>query len=325
VTGAGAVRGASEPGTNDPSDPNAALEAERRDLDARREALETERAALAAERAALQEERDALAAQRAEIDELRAEIDAERAALEGERERQLVKEKGKLTKEGEALLDGVKKAREDLRAAQSMMKQSSPAALKEAERKIAAVAQQVALGGALEPRRAEEADRASVRAVTVGMKVFVPRLRTEADVIEVLANGQVRVAAGPLKLLTSVDELRQAKVVRPSPQKSLSKAEQARRAPAFDAASDPDLPIQTADNSVDLRGLRAHEAVAMAEQFLDRCVGHALRVAFLIHGHGTGALRQAIRDAVRSSPYVARSRPGEGREGGDGVTVVWLK
>jgi DNA mismatch repair protein MutS2 len=48
-------------------------------------------------------------------------------------------------------------------------------------------------------------------------------------------------------------------------------------------------------------------------------------VAFLIHGHGKGALRDAVRDAVKQSPIVARSRPGEQREGGDGVTVVWLK
>jgi DNA mismatch repair protein MutS2 len=63
----------------------------------------------------------------------------------------------------------------------------------------------------------------------------------------------------------------------------------------------------------------------MAEQFLDRCVGSGLRVAFLIHGHGTGALRQVLRDSLKSSAYVERLRPGEPREGGDGVTVVWLK
>jgi DNA mismatch repair protein MutS2 len=45
----------------------------------------------------------------------------------------------------------------------------------------------------------------------------------------------------------------------------------------------------------------------------------------LIHGHGKGALRDAVRDAVKGSAYVAKSRPGEPREGGDGVTVVWLR
>ena len=48
------------------------------------------------------------------------------------------------------------------------------------------------------------------------------------------------------------------------------------------------------------------------------------RVAFLIHGHGTGALRDAIRKEVEASGYAAEMRPGETGEGGDGVTVVWL-
>lgn len=310
------------PGADDEGGPGSATPAD----------LARERAAMASEREALRAERAELDARKAELDAREEQIAAREEALEAEREQLRTKEKAKLanalTREGEALLDGVKKAREDLRAAQSMLKRAPDAAsVRAAERKIASVAQQVAIGGALEPRRDDGGERAGVRAVSVGMKVFVPRLRTEADVIEVLANGQVRVAAGPLKLLTSLEELRQAKATRgASPQKAaMSRAEQARKATPFDAAADAEVPIQTPDNSVDLRGLRAHEAVAMAEQFLDRCVGHALRVAFLIHGHGTGALRQAIRDAVRASPYVERSRPGEGREGGDGVTVVWLK
>jgi DNA mismatch repair protein MutS2 len=93
----------------------------------------------------------------------------------------------------------------------------------------------------------------------------------------------------------------------------------------LDAAADPDVPIQTSDNTVDLRGLRAHEAIAMAEQFLDRSLGAGRKVAFLIHGHGTGALRDSVRDALRGSRIVEKMRPGEQSEGGDGVTVVWLR
>jgi DNA mismatch repair protein MutS2 len=43
-----------------------------------------------------------------------------------------------------------------------------------------------------------------------------------------------------------------------------------------------------------------------------------------VHGHGTGALRDAIRKELRESRYVAHFRPGTSGEGGDGVTVVWL-
>jgi DNA mismatch repair protein MutS2 len=92
----------------------------------------------------------------------------------------------------------------------------------------------------------------------------------------------------------------------------------------YDGNASGAAPIQTSDNSCDLRGLRADDAVAMAIAFLDRCVGDGRRVAFLIHGHGTGALRESIRKELKASPYVAHFRAGEGGEGGDGVTVVWM-
>ncbi len=136
-----------------------------------------------------------------------------------------------------------------------------------------------------------------------------------------LGGGQLRVAAGALKLGTSVSEVRSVQAA------PAARREKPPRRPAYtlDAAADPEVPIQTSDNTVDLRGLRAHEATAMAEQFLDRTMGAGRKVAFLIHGHGTGALRDAVRDALRGSAYVARMRPGEQGEGGDGVTVVWLR
>ena len=47
-------------------------------------------------------------------------------------------------------------------------------------------------------------------------------------------------------------------------------------------------------------------------------------MCFLVHGHGTGALKEAIRRELKSSPYVRFFRAGASGEGGDGVTIAWL-
>ena len=62
----------------------------------------------------------------------------------------------------------------------------------------------------------------------------------------------------------------------------------------------------------------------MATVFLDRALGEGQRAVFLLHGHGTGALRDAIRKELSRSSYVERFGAAESDQGGEGVTVVWL-
>ncbi|MBV9946969.1 MAG: Smr/MutS family protein, partial [Myxococcales bacterium] len=73
-----------------------------------------------------------------------------------------------------------------------------------------------------------------------------------------------------------------------------------------------------------LRGLRVDDAVAMATSFLDRAVNDGRDVVHLLHGHGTGALREAIREELARSAYVSRFAGAAPDQGGEGVTVVWL-
>ncbi len=74
--------------------------------------------------------------------------------------------------------------------------------------------------------------------------------------------------------------------------------------------------------TLDLRGYRVEEALDEIEAYLDKASLANLSPVYIIHGHGTGALKQSIRDFLSSSPYVAKFRPGEDTEGGDGVSVV---
>ena len=84
--------------------------------------------------------------------------------------------------------------------------------------------------------------------------------------------------------------------------------------------------VRTTDNTLDIRGLRADEAVALAEAFLDRMYGNAEPAAYIVHGIGSGALRDALHSHLsRDESYVEGYRPAEQDEGGPQVTVVTLK
>src|SRR5690554_5782086 len=94
-----------------------------------------------------------------------------------------------------------------------------------------------------------------------------------------------------------------------------------------DAASSEDAMLlpQTSDNSVDLRGMRADEAIDKLDLFLDSAYLQNIEGVYIIHGHGTGALKRAVRGHLPQSRYVREFRRGEREEGGDGVTIAFLK
>ncbi|HOA07338.1 MAG TPA: Smr/MutS family protein, partial [Spirochaetota bacterium] len=89
--------------------------------------------------------------------------------------------------------------------------------------------------------------------------------------------------------------------------------------------SDIPLTIQTTYNTVDLRGMRVDEALSKLDSDLDSMMAKSIKTAVVIHGHGTGALKDAVRSHLKFSYYVLSSRSGQQGEGGDGVTIAALK
>ena len=75
-------------------------------------------------------------------------------------------------------------------------------------------------------------------------------------------------------------------------------------------------------SSLDLRGARVEEALEALDRYIDDASVAGLRSVTVIHGLGTGALRDAVRSAASAHPLVREARPGERGEGGDGATVV---
>jgi DNA mismatch repair protein MutS2 len=81
---------------------------------------------------------------------------------------------------------------------------------------------------------------------------------------------------------------------------------------------------RTVASSLDVRGARVEEALEVVDRYLEDASLAGLDRATIIHGLGTGALRDAVRAAASAHPLVRSVRAGERGEGGDGATVVAL-
>jgi DNA mismatch repair protein MutS2 len=75
---------------------------------------------------------------------------------------------------------------------------------------------------------------------------------------------------------------------------------------------------------LDLRGKRADEVEPLLDDYLNEASLCSLSQVRIIHGIGTGTVRQIVREILASHPLVTSFRPGEQGEGGDGVTIVGM-
>ena len=153
------------------------------------------------------------------------------------------------------------------------------------------------------------------RPIRVGDQVELGGTRTRATVTAV--NGdKLQLAAGNMKLTVKAGEVRLIEEVEK------------------ETKSGPARHVQTnirttggraASTELDIRGMMTDEAELVVDQFLDHALMSKLNLVTIIHGKGTGALRQAVRQQLKRHPAVKSFRPGRYGEGEDGVTVVELK
>ncbi|MCA9720673.1 MAG: Smr/MutS family protein, partial [Myxococcales bacterium] len=78
------------------------------------------------------------------------------------------------------------------------------------------------------------------------------------------------------------------------------------------------------DNSVDVRGARVDDGLRAVDAFVDETIRRDRDIVIIVHGHGSGILRRAVREHLERQSYVRATRAGLPKEGGDGVTVIWL-
>ena len=78
--------------------------------------------------------------------------------------------------------------------------------------------------------------------------------------------------------------------------------------------------VRTTRNTVDVRGLRVHEAEVAVEEHLRSSTGPI----WVIHGIGSGKLKRGLRQWLETVPYVERVNDADQGDGGAGCSVIWL-
>ena len=84
-------------------------------------------------------------------------------------------------------------------------------------------------------------------------------------------------------------------------------------------------PASHASLSLDLRGKRYEEVKTLMDDYIDQAIYGNLQQVSIIHGFGTGAIRKAVQEYLKTCPYVKSYRYGGEGEGLNGVTIVYLK
>ncbi|HUF12431.1 MAG TPA: endonuclease MutS2 [Longimicrobiales bacterium] len=163
--------------------------------------------------------------------------------------------------------------------------------------------------------RAGAPGRRGAEGIEVGARVRIAATGSIGAVVEI-RDGRAIVETQGLRLQLDVGAL---EPVTPEEARALEK--KAARAGTGSGWSAPE-PQATTD--IDLRGLRADEVAGRLEPAIDAAMRAELPFLRIIHGKGTGALREIVADMLESDPRVRAWRIGELGEGGTGVTVAEL-
>ncbi len=270
---------------------------------------------LEGERERLRAETASMAARTREAEEIRRRLEAEREKVRAEESRVVSQARQKMREELRKAEGELSRIMEEMRKDRRIdTVRKATTVLKEWKEKARAAEEDPAVR-AMMSRTAPPPQGA---VLLPGRKVFVQSLSREAEVAAVSQpdDREIEVVAGGMKARVPRDQ------VRIFPEQGGTRD---RRRDAGSRHVEPSAAavyLQTPENTLDLRGMYVDEAVPEVDAFLDR---HALAQAphaFIIHGHGTGALKTAIRRHLAKSPYVKRSMPAPREQGGDGVTIV---
>jgi DNA mismatch repair protein MutS2 len=146
--------------------------------------------------------------------------------------------------------------------------------------------------------------------VTAGDTVWLKDASVPATVLSVLGErGLVEVQAGKVKMTLRLDSVEKRTSAKGEVKTSGALIRREMHKPRVSL-------------ELDLRGKRAEEVEPLLDGYLNEASLSGLSRVRIIHGIGTGTVRQIVREALASHPLVTSFQPGEQGEGGDGVTIV---
>ena len=164
-----------------------------------------------------------------------------------------------------------------------------------------------------------------------GDRIRIPSLGQTAEVLSGPdANEELSVRFGIMKMTVKLADIESLDGEKPETKAQLAKvaAQAQATAKAKQAASEvakpnPEIAIRTANNSIDLRGARVSDAEIEIDRALSKAVEYG--ALWIIHGKGTGQLRRGVHEFLDTHPQVSRYELASQKEGGGGVTLVYLK
>jgi DNA mismatch repair protein MutS2 len=149
----------------------------------------------------------------------------------------------------------------------------------------------------------------------LGDRVRIPKLGQTAEVLTIPdVEGNFSVRFGMMKMTVQLQDIESLDGQKPEP------VVKPKTTPSVIIPTSPVPAIRTSKNTVDLRGKR----VADAEYILDKAISEAPGPLWIIHGHGTGKLKQGVHAFLQQHPRVTHYEPAEQADGGSGVTIAHI-
>mgnify|MGYP000268295237 CR=1 FL=1 len=255
-------------------------------------------------------EREKAEKERQKTEALNRELEKRLEAIEEERLQVIARARAEAELELEVLKRNIENLKAQLKKARQPLE-----TLKEIEEKVEAVEERIQTP--IGRRKSNVRQPALKPAFRLGERVIVGRLNAEG-VVTTLGESEAEVQVGNLRLRVDLSELRRKSEEGESG--SVSK-------PVEKESPSPLMlnPWPSPGIELDVRGKTADEALVSLDRYLEQAYLARLLFARIIHGKGTGKLRQVLRDALRNHPYVLSFEDGTPQEGGDGVTVIKIR